>query len=79
MAAQVAIDIESAYPLYRAEWPVHREIHSLALATVVIDRQRASRIALLSGHKQMMAFVNGVVKDPSSSVEPNHRFILERR
>jgi membrane-bound metal-dependent hydrolase YbcI (DUF457 family) len=34
MAAQVAIDVESAYHLYRVEWPVHREIHSLALATV---------------------------------------------
>ena len=34
MATQVAIDVESAYHLYRAEWPVHHEFHSLALATV---------------------------------------------
>ena len=34
-AAQVLIDLESAYHLFRGDWPVHRELHSLLSAAAV--------------------------------------------
>jgi hypothetical protein len=34
-AAQVAIDCESGYHLLRAEWPVHRFLHTFVGATVI--------------------------------------------
>jgi membrane-bound metal-dependent hydrolase YbcI (DUF457 family) len=33
--SQIAIDLESAYHLFAGDWPVHREAHSLPLATLV--------------------------------------------
>ena len=35
VGSQVAIDLESGYHLYRHEWPVHRFVHTLPVATVV--------------------------------------------
>lgn len=33
--AQIAIDLESGYHLARGEWPVHRQAHSLLLASII--------------------------------------------
>jgi hypothetical protein len=35
VASQVAIDVESGYHLLRGEWPVHRLLHTLPMATLV--------------------------------------------
>jgi membrane-bound metal-dependent hydrolase YbcI (DUF457 family) len=32
VATQVVIDIESGYHLYRGDWPIHREAHSLLIS-----------------------------------------------
>jgi membrane-bound metal-dependent hydrolase YbcI (DUF457 family) len=35
IVSQIAIDVESGYHLFRGEWPVHREVHSLLVAALV--------------------------------------------
>ena len=35
VVSQIAIDLESGYHLFMGDWPVHREVHSLPLATLV--------------------------------------------
>lgn len=35
VVSQIAIDVESGYHLFNGDWPVHREVHSLLLATFV--------------------------------------------
>lgn len=35
VVSQIAIDLESGYHLLAGDWPVHRQVHSLPLATLV--------------------------------------------
>lgn len=35
VASQIAIDVESGYHLMRGDWPVHRVLHTLPVATLV--------------------------------------------